>query len=107
MKMQESQPRTRPRIAIYVFNGAEVVDWAAPYGVMAVARRLDPEVEVFLISDSGAAITATGNLNTTPRYGLDHGMIVEYWNAVSGAVDDYGLNINDNTPLFILALNHH
>jgi glycogen debranching enzyme len=35
------------------------------------------------------------------------GMIVEYWNAVSGAVDDYGLNINDNTPLFILALNHH
>jgi transcriptional regulator GlxA family with amidase domain len=72
MNMQESQPRTRPRIGIYVFNGAEVVDWAAPYGVMAVARRLDPEVEVFLISDSGAAITATGNLTTTPRYGLDH-----------------------------------
>jgi len=37
------------RIGIYLFHGAEVVDWAAPYGVMAVARRLDPEIDVFLI----------------------------------------------------------
>jgi len=72
MNIQQSQPPTRPRIGIYVFNGAEVVDWAAPYGVMAVARRLDPEVEVFLISDSGGPVVATGNLNITPRYGLDH-----------------------------------
>jgi hypothetical protein len=55
-----------------VFNGVEVVDWAARCGVMAVARRLDPEVEVFLISDLGAALTATDNLTATPRYGLDH-----------------------------------
>jgi len=52
----------KPRIGIYVFNGAEVVDWAAPFGVMAVARRLDPEIEVFLISDSGGSVTATGNM---------------------------------------------
>lgn len=63
---------TKTRIGIYVFNGAEVVDWAAPFGVMAVGRRLDPEIEVFLISDSGGPVTATGNMTVTARYGLDH-----------------------------------
>ncbi len=62
----------KPRVGIYVFDGAEVVDWAAPFGVMAVARRLDPEIDVFLISDSGGQVIATGNMVVTPRYGLDH-----------------------------------
>lgn len=62
----------KARIGIYVFNGAEVVDWAAPFGVMAVARRLDPEIEVFLVSDAGGPVTATGNMVVTARYGLDH-----------------------------------
>ncbi|HVC79279.1 MAG TPA: amylo-alpha-1,6-glucosidase [Chloroflexota bacterium] len=35
------------------------------------------------------------------------GRIPEFYNAVTNAVDDYGLNINDDTPLFILAVNHH
>ncbi len=35
------------------------------------------------------------------------GKIIEYYHAVTGQADDYGLNINDNTPLFILAVNHH
>ncbi|GAC1540980.1 MAG: hypothetical protein NVS2B17_17820 [Candidatus Velthaea sp.] len=35
------------------------------------------------------------------------GKLPEYFNAVSGFVEDNGLNINDDTPLFILATNHH
>jgi hypothetical protein len=35
------------------------------------------------------------------------GMIVEYYNIRNGKTEDYGLNINDNTPLFILAVWHH
>jgi hypothetical protein len=35
------------------------------------------------------------------------GKIAEYYSAVEGGVEDYGLNINDDTPLFILAVNHH
>lgn len=61
----------KPRIGIYVFHGVEVVDWAAPYGVMAVARRMDPEIDVFLVGDSGQPVTATGNLPLQPRYALD------------------------------------
>ena len=36
-----------------------------------------------------------------------NGKIIEYYHAVTGATDDYDLNINDDTPLFILAMNHH
>jgi hypothetical protein len=35
------------------------------------------------------------------------GKMPEYYNAVTGEVQDYGLNINDDTPLFILACSHH
>ncbi len=35
------------------------------------------------------------------------GRIPEFYHAVTNHLDDYGLNINDDTPLFILAANHH
>jgi glycogen debranching enzyme len=35
------------------------------------------------------------------------GLILEFYDAVTGRGEDDGLNINDNTPLFILALHHH
>ena len=35
------------------------------------------------------------------------GKIPEYYNAIDEKVEDDGLNINDDTPLFILAVNHH
>ncbi len=60
------------RLGIYIYNGAEVIDWAAPVGVFAVARRMDPELDVFLIADSLVPVTATGNLTVSPRYNLDH-----------------------------------
>jgi glycogen debranching enzyme len=37
----------------------------------------------------------------------DSGKIPEYYSALDGHVEDYGLNINDDTPLFVLAVNHH
>jgi hypothetical protein len=35
------------------------------------------------------------------------GKIVEYYNAINDEREDYGLNINDDTPLFVLAVCHH
>ena len=35
------------------------------------------------------------------------GMVIEYYDIRTGKTEDYGLNINDNTPLLILALWHH
>ncbi len=37
----------------------------------------------------------------------ENGLIVEYYNAVTNEDHTNGLNINDDTPLFILAVNHH
>lgn len=35
------------------------------------------------------------------------GKVVEYYDVRNGTTEDYGLNINDNTPLLVLALWHH
>lgn len=35
------------------------------------------------------------------------GKLPEYFDATTGRVEDDGLNINDDTPLYILAVNHH
>lgn len=37
----------------------------------------------------------------------ENGKLPEYFDAVTGRVEDDGLNINDDTPLYILAVNHH
>ena len=59
------------RLGIYVFDGAEVVDFTAPFGVFAVAQRMDPELDVFLVGDTAKPVQATAGLQVTPRYGLD------------------------------------
>jgi hypothetical protein len=46
-------------------------------------------------------------LDTLARLQDADGKIPEYYDALDGHVEDYGLNINDDTPLFILAVNHH
>jgi len=62
----------KKRLGIYIFDGAEVIDWAGPTGVFAVARRMDPELETFLVGDSLQTVVATGGLRVVPRYELDH-----------------------------------
>jgi transcriptional regulator GlxA family with amidase domain len=62
----------KKRLGIYIFDGAEVIDWAGPTGVFAVARRMDPELETFLVGDSLQPAVATGSLRVTPRYELAH-----------------------------------
>lgn len=54
-----TQPRIPGfRLGAYVFKDAEVVDFAAPHGVLSVARRLDPEIDAFLIADAARPVQA-------------------------------------------------
>src|SRR5919199_1698591 len=46
-------------------------------------------------------------LDAFARLQYPSGKIPEYYSALDGHVADYGLNINDDTPLFVLAVNHH
>ena len=56
------------RLGIYVFRDAEVVDFAAPYGVFSVARRFDPELDVFLVSEAMRPVQAQAGLMVIPNY---------------------------------------
>src|SRR5205807_1088966 len=56
------------RLGIYVFKDAEIVDFAAPYGVFSVARRYDPELDAFLIADSDRPVQAQAGFTVLPNY---------------------------------------
>jgi hypothetical protein len=64
------------------------------------------------------AFFAQGSDYMTPEFSRDSlmafverqrpsGMMIEWYDMVTGETADYGLNVNDNTPLLILALWHH
>jgi transcriptional regulator GlxA family with amidase domain len=61
----------KKRLGIYVCDNAEVIDWAGPTGVFAVAKRMDPELETFIIADTMAPVMATGGLRVMPKYCLN------------------------------------
>lgn len=50
---------------------------------------------------------ARESLHTYVKLQEPSGKIVEYYDIRTGKTEDYGLNINDNTPLLILAIWHH
>lgn len=56
------------RLGVYVFKDAEVVDYAAPYGVLSVARRFDPELDVFLVAESMRPVQTQAGLTVLPNY---------------------------------------
>ncbi|HEX2909904.1 MAG TPA: DJ-1/PfpI family protein [Chloroflexia bacterium] len=59
------------RLGIYVFKDAEIVDFAAPYGVFSVARRYDPELEVFLIAETSRPVQAQAGFTVVPNYAFN------------------------------------
>ena len=56
------------RLGIYVFKEAEIVDFAAPHGVFAVARRFNPELDAFLIADAMRPVQAQAGFTVLPNY---------------------------------------
>lgn len=56
------------RLGIYIFKDAEIVDFAAPYGVFSVARRFDPELDAFLIADALRPVQAQAGFTVLPAY---------------------------------------
>jgi transcriptional regulator GlxA family with amidase domain len=59
------------RLGIYVFKDAEIVDFAAPHGVLSVARRFDPELDAFLIADALRPVQAQAGFTVLPNYSFD------------------------------------
>ncbi|MBI1850630.1 MAG: DJ-1/PfpI family protein [Planctomycetes bacterium] len=55
------------RLGVYVFKDAEVVDLAAPYGVFSVARRFDPEIDVFLVAEAMRPVQTQAGFTVLPN----------------------------------------
>ncbi|MFN2747773.1 DJ-1/PfpI family protein [Bacillus sp. z60-18] len=64
--------RTRGfRLGVYIFKDAEIIDYAAPYGVFSVARRLDPELDAFLVADAMKPVQTQAGLTVQPNYSFN------------------------------------
>ncbi|WP_425281625.1 DJ-1/PfpI family protein, partial [Plesiomonas shigelloides] len=59
-------------IGIYIYDGAEVLDFAGPFEVFSTAKRLGAsEWNIFLIAEALTTVTARGGFNVVPKYSLD------------------------------------
>ena len=58
------------RLGVYVFKDAEIVDFAAPYGVFSVARRADPSLDAFLVAESLRPVQTQAGFTVLPNYGF-------------------------------------
>ncbi|WP_195537088.1 DJ-1/PfpI family protein [Bacillus paralicheniformis] len=64
--------RTRGfRLGVYIFKDAEIIDYAAPYGVFSVARRLAPELDAFLVADAMKPVQTQAGLTVHPNYSFN------------------------------------
>lgn len=55
------------RLGIYIFKDAEVIDFAAPYGVFSVARRFDPALDVFFVAEAMRPTQAQAGFTVLPN----------------------------------------
>ena len=55
------------RLGIYIFKDAEILDFAAPYGVWSVARRFDPELDCFFVAESMRPVQAQAGFTVLPN----------------------------------------
>ena len=63
-------------IGIYIYNQAEVLDFAGPFEVFSTASRVCPDRDpftAFLVSQTGEMVTARAGFRVAPDYGFaDH-----------------------------------
>lgn len=60
-------------IGIYIYDEAEVLDFAGPYEVFSTAARIadgDPKLQVFLIGETGLRVAARAGFKVQPDYGF-------------------------------------
>ncbi len=56
------------RIGIYICRDLEISDFAVPYGVFSVARRLDPRLQAFFIAETLRPVQMQAGFTVMPNY---------------------------------------
>jgi transcriptional regulator GlxA family with amidase domain len=59
-------------VGIYLYDNAEVLDFAGPFEIFSTANRLvaEPVFNVFLVGETGATINARGGFQVNPAHGF-------------------------------------
>lgn len=60
------------RFAILVYDDVEPIDIGATYGVLSIARRVIPEINMFLVAEAPGPIRLTNGLVVEAHYGYDN-----------------------------------
>lgn len=112
-----------------VFTPNDVVNRGVLWAKANMVRMLiqSPDGKWCFVNDPTRSVNSVGRDTAWFAYGADYiwpdfardslmayvnnqeesGLIIEYYDYRTGKTADYNLNINDNTPLMILALWHH
>ena len=91
------------RLGIYMCKDLEIIDFAAPYGVFSVARRLDPELDAFFVAESLRQVQAQAGFTVMPNYAFADGPDMDAFLIPGGFGTRQELN-NGRLHAFIRAL---
>ena len=91
------------RLGIYMCKDLEIIDFAAPYGVFSVARRLDPELDAFFVAETLRAVQAQAGFTVMPNYAFADGPDMDAFLIPGGFGTRQELN-NGRLHAFIRAL---
>ena len=69
--MKQKPQITGFRLGIYIFKDAEVIDYAAPYGVFSVGRRFDLELDAFLVAEAMRPVQTQAGLTVFQNYSFN------------------------------------
>ncbi|MGH7494531.1 MAG: DJ-1/PfpI family protein [bacterium] len=64
--MQQTAARSK-KVAVFIFDGVQIIDYAAPYEVFGQAG-----FEVFTVAEKAGAITTAMGMSVNPRYTFDN-----------------------------------
>ena len=59
------------RFAIFIYDGVEPIDIGATYGVLSMARRIRPEIEMVLVAEKAGPIACANALTVLAHHGID------------------------------------
>ena len=73
------------RYAIFVYDEVEPIDIGGTFGVLSMARRVAPHIEMFLVAENAGPVLLTNNLIVEAQFGIDSFPKAEFLIVTGGA----------------------
>src|SRR5262245_42399714 len=59
------------KYAVLIYDDVEPIDLGAAFGVLSMARRIDPSIEAFAIAKNPGPVTCANGLTALASFGFD------------------------------------